>query len=413
MITDALSEFLTASPDGRRLLAPGLVDAVGEDRLEAILASTRQRAGSLVSVTERKGGGLLIVGTRARIPVWAVAGADGRLRGLGISPANESRWAGISQGPLRWWFGMAWWSTAYIAVGVSLWTAESVAAWISSAGVLAILLLRAEGFGTPSRWSFPPLIRWAAALLVVGDALSAVRLGGLAAGGTAAASLVEPLAVLLGLGAWIAWARRHRWPEEVSEPLLFPCDSGTWHIGQGGGYGLNHHYRVPEQRGALDIVKIGPRGTHSAAALLPSDPGAYEAYGTRLFAPCAGTVTSAADGHDDQVPGRSRYAPATGNHVCIDTGKETVVLAHLKRGTVLVRTGDTVRAGDPIGEIGNSGNSTEPHLHLHAERDGIGLQLRFTGINGGLWRGRRIHWDPNSRSTPSPSPSVELIDSGP
>ena len=37
-----------------------------------------------------------------------------------------------------------------------------------------------------------------------------------------------------------------------------------------------------------------------------------------------------------------------------------------------------------------SGNSTEPHLHIHAERDGLGLDLEFAGITGGLYRGRRI-----------------------
>ncbi|WP_236584422.1 hypothetical protein [Streptomyces sp. MBT53] len=43
--------------------------------------------------------------------------------------------------------------------------------------------------------------------------------------------------------------------------------------------------------------------------------------------------------------------------------------------------------------MGNSGNTTEPHLHLHAERDGLGLDLdlEFTGIPGPLHRGRTIH----------------------
>jgi hypothetical protein len=53
-------------------------------------------------------------------------------------------------------------------------------------------------------------------------------------------------------------------------------------------------------------------------------------------------------------------------------------------------TGQSVRAGDLLGEVGNSGNTTEPHLHIHAERDGLGLDLRFADVSGGLHRGRTV-----------------------
>ncbi|MFE2487975.1 hypothetical protein ACFXGR_32770 [Streptomyces mirabilis] len=46
--------------------------------------------------------------------------------------------------------------------------------------------------------------------------------------------------------------------------------------------------------------------------------------------------------------------------------------------------------GQLLGEVGNSGNTTEPHLHLHAERDGLGLDLRFTIITGTLHRGHTL-----------------------
>ncbi|XVQ13994.1 M23 family metallopeptidase [Spirillospora sp. CA-255316] len=55
-----------------------------------------------------------------------------------------------------------------------------------------------------------------------------------------------------------------------------------------------------------------------------------------------------------------------GNHVVLDLGDGTyAVLAHLRRGSVRVRKGQRVRAGDVLGEVGNSGNSSEPHLHFH------------------------------------------------
>jgi hypothetical protein len=55
-----------------------------------------------------------------------------------------------------------------------------------------------------------------------------------------------------------------------------------------------------------------------------------------------------------------------GNHVVIDLGDGVhAVFAHLRRGSLRVAKGDRVQAGDPIGEVGNSGNSSEPHLHFH------------------------------------------------
>ncbi len=55
-----------------------------------------------------------------------------------------------------------------------------------------------------------------------------------------------------------------------------------------------------------------------------------------------------------------------GNHVILDLGERTyAVYAHIRRGSLTVKAGDTVRAGQEIGRVGNSGNTTEPHLHFH------------------------------------------------
>ena len=68
-------------------------------------------------------------------------------------------------------------------------------------------------------------------------------------------------------------------------------------------------------------------------------------------------------------PDRDQLA---GNHVLLDCGGIEVLLAHLLQGTVAVQTGARVAAGDHLGEVGNSGNTTEPHLHLSAQRRGTG-----------------------------------------
>lgn len=86
---------------------------------------------------------------------------------------------------------------------------------------------------------------------------------------------------------------------------------------------------------------------------------------------------------------RAGIPAIAGNHVVIAQHGDGpfVLLAHLRRGTVRVRPGDPVRAGEQVGECGNSGNSTEPHVHVqvtdsldwHRAR---GLPLAFRGPQG-------------------------------
>jgi hypothetical protein len=76
-----------------------------------------------------------------------------------------------------------------------------------------------------------------------------------------------------------------------------------------------------------------------------------------------------------------------GNHIVVDTGDGYyAMVAHLQRGSAGVREGDTVSAGDLLGRCGNSGNSTEPHVHAQlmdraAPSVGLGLPMRFAGID--------------------------------
>jgi murein DD-endopeptidase MepM/ murein hydrolase activator NlpD len=98
-------------------------------------------------------------------------------------------------------------------------------------------------------------------------------------------------------------------------------------------------------------------------------------------------VGLAADGYPDLPPGEFRNDPVPGNHVIIrPNGIEVnILLANLQNGSVLVKTGDRVTAGQPVGKVGNSGNSREPHLHIHAQKqmvkDGksewVGVPIRF------------------------------------
>jgi hypothetical protein len=394
---NALSEFLAAPEDARHALAPRLVEGVGAERLSAVLAATWRRIGPFRAVADGPSG-LTIVGSRGRVAVRATTGDDGRLTSLYVSGRPERPLRAALGRLAPPWLAIAPGPVVLAAVAVAAWTAGSLASWLSDLAVLALLLVLCLGFCAPSVTDFPRPARWTLGAAVAACLASAVRLGGEGSGPTTAVvAAVAVWAVAVALAVRVALERRHRLDATTSVPLSLPLDPGSWYVLQGGGRWINHHAHVPDQRGAVDLVKLRPDGSRSPGFGAHPDPAGYAAYGTLLTSPCAGTVLQAVDGHEDQPPGRARFAPPAGNFVTVDTGEERVLLAHLRPGSLRVRPGDRVGVGDPLGEVGNSGNTTEPHLHLQAERDGVGLQLRFVGVRGALWRGRRIVVGPSAQ----------------
>lgn len=94
----------------------------------------------------------------------------------------------------------------------------------------------------------------------------------------------------------------------------------------------------------------------------------YYCFGRKVIAPSAGPVVSVENGVDDNVPGAMNPGQPMGNHVIIDNDNgEFFFSAHFKKGSVTVRPGDALKAGDLLGLTGNSGNSSEPHVHYHLQ----------------------------------------------
>jgi hypothetical protein len=141
-------------------------------------------------------------------------------------------------------------------------------------------------------------------------------------------------------------------------------------------------------RYAIDFVGVDDRrrtSDHSdwRTLLSTEPPGRFFSYGRPVLAPGDGVVVQVHDGEPDHAARRSQVtlagyalgqparlrrgvAAVAGNHVIINlkgTGLY-VGLAHLRTGSLRVGTGDEVRTGERIADCGNSGNSTQPHLHL-------------------------------------------------
>jgi hypothetical protein len=170
--------------------------------------------------------------------------------------------------------------------------------------------------------------------------------------------------------------------DQRAAELSFPLEGGTYYVGQGGDSPLlNHHNTNRAQRFALDVFRLNAAGTR-AAGIYPSDPSRYAVFGAGIHSPCAGEVIETRDGNPDHRPsGTDRENPA-GNHVVVRCAKEDVdvALAHIRENSVAVERGERVVEGQLLGRVGNSGNTSEPHLHVHAVRTGSGSVLEGEGV---------------------------------
>ena len=194
------------------------------------------------------------------------------------------------------------------------------------------------------------------------------------------------LVAFVGLGlfatteTWNALAGS-RTPAGAAVRLETPLGPGRYLVANGGAsLRLNAHadaldQTVPAHRAfygtayGIDLVAIDALGFR-ADGIMPADPAKYRIFGRPVLAPCAGRVVRAVDGLADlRVPEFDRKNLA-GNHVILRCGASEIVLAHFRRGSVRVRPGQAVRVGTPLAQVGNSGGTSEPHLHIHAQRPG-------------------------------------------
>jgi hypothetical protein len=249
-------------------------------------------------------------------------------------------------------------------------------------------------------------------LLIVISQLITNRLFARRSAQTSSANTMTTLLVAgLGiLGAYLSWQalEGRTIPEQDIVDIGPPFAAGHYLVAHGGATKIiNVHLKTLDQsieryrpwRGqskALDIFRITPLGLHKYG-WQPSDPARYTTFGTSVVAPCSGRIARVVDGIKDMpVPQMDREHMA-GNYIAIDCGEFYVFLAHLRVGSIEVATGELVDIGDSLAQMGNSGNSSEPHLHVHAQRGlpettPLGGEPLWLTINGRfLLRNSRLH----------------------
>lgn len=270
-----------------------------------------------------------------------------------------------------------------LAVWIVRWPPRSTMGLLLQAGgsLLAVFALARAGL-----WLFPPW--WtpyaAAATIVLATVAHTRHATTRWPAGTFGWGSLIVFTALGGYAATLLVTIRHA-SQSPAEPqaiaLASPLAPGRYLVVNGGGALLiNAHRasmdtsitRLRDWRGnghAVDLVALDGAGLH-ADGLLPSDPARYRIFGVEVLSPCDGTVLLSVDGLADQSPPVWDRAHPAGNHVMIDCGDAHVLLAHLRQGSVRMGVGDRVRTGAVLGEVGNSGGTDEPHLHIHAQRPG-------------------------------------------
>jgi murein DD-endopeptidase MepM/ murein hydrolase activator NlpD len=171
--------------------------------------------------------------------------------------------------------------------------------------------------------------------------------------------------------------------------------SGCWFVSSGHDFGIEHRRWYNRSHFAWDLIRVNEAGEPGAGPALAES----FSFGQPVVTPAAGTVLEVRDGGEDQAPGHPGSREEA-NFVLIDHGAgEHSRLVHLKKGSIRVRPGEHLQANQLIGEVGNSGMTDGPHLHVAFETQGVDastgervsvpLPIRFSGY--------RLTWNQGTR----------------
>ena len=162
---------------------------------------------------------------------------------------------------------------------------------------------------------------------------------------------------------------------------------------------VNYHAAHSSQKHALDIVTVHDNGAENKGDRNVLED--YACFGAPLIAPVAGEIVNVVSDMVDQVVnGKQLPGNPAGNHVVIKMDEEHyALLAHMKQNSAVVSVGDQVSVGQKLGECGNSGNTSGPHLHFQIQRypdlfaeGGYTYPVKFNNT-ARIRRGKRVEKD--------------------
>jgi phosphate/sulfate permease len=258
------------------------------------------------------------------------------------------------------------------------WVRASFLVGLAYAAILTFAHARRGLTGVVLWWVGPPLVSFAVAALLVVALWSSWRSRTI----PTRAQLFGFIIIVVLVLALVTFrtypsSYDHR-PSSVSFRL--PLDGPLTVAWGGPTTEVNYHVVIPDQRWAYDLLVTENGRSFRGDGTRLED---YFVYGRPVLAPANGVVFEVRDTEPDHEIGHWQIRRATGNHVVLRVASnEFLFIAHLQRGSIVVGPGERVRAGQTIGRVGTSGNTSEPHVHLHLQDTptpylGEGIPLYF------------------------------------
>ncbi len=193
-------------------------------------------------------------------------------------------------------------------------------------------------------------------------------------------------------------------PEKDGLEIVFPFLSGKYLVTDGGNSRLsrlmNYHFHSAMHKRkktnnsmlfATDIIRLDKQ----SYSFMPEINEGYSIFGEVVVSPMSGTVVKVVNEIEDNLTYSGSYPYNTGNTIVIQKDDMYLLLGHLKKGSIKVFLGDTVKANDPLAQAGNSGYSERPHLHFQLIKssnenywNGTGISMEYKGIN--LYKNRVV-----------------------
>ncbi|MFB9994747.1 M23 family metallopeptidase [Deinococcus oregonensis] len=344
--------------------APSFLQRVRFEQIQAGLAHLHKMHGAVQAIQES--------GEEA---IWSVEAAQGqyqilaRFNGQAQVTALHLPTVPVPPQQAKIMAFVLWWLLPlFLGAGVAWsWTVPTQLAWLTTVlpSIIFGSALLAVSVWAQSSTALRPLCWLSLATLCT----SVVRLPALPTGTFGGWESMCALLVSLIFGRLLHEGLKGRRAPGALVSLGPVLAGGTFMVGQGGTTPtINYHVDHPSMRYAVDFIGVGPLGRH-ARGHLPADPARYAIFGAQVLAPLDGEVLQTEQARPDlQIPQADSLRPA-GNFIVLrstapDGRQVHVLLAHLQQGSVRVQPGDQVQAGQVLGTVGNSGNTTEPHLHL-------------------------------------------------